>query len=105
MKLIRRYSQQKYFNPRQFFKKKGYQMTRDFHLLRDHIQINKRWSEIWTLHLGDGEANYILVKEKEEPYQVYIIDIEESLVSSGRVKYLLENHEAGRADGFVDYLE
>lgn len=105
MKIIKRYTNQKYFNPHLFLRDKGYKAQADYAQLNHSIQIEGRWSEIWTVHLNQGEHNYMLVRQKQPPYMVYVIDLEDSIVTSLMAKHLIEEGVEPKPRHFFDFLD
>lgn len=102
MRSIRYYEGQRYFNVKSFLKEKGYKIQTEYHLFNDHIQIKERWCEIWSLHLDLGAENYLIVRQKQPPYAVYIIDVAGTMITSQAVKKYIES---GIVPEGRDYLE
>lgn len=91
MRLIRQVSQQRDLHIAGWLKAKGYQINTDYALLSDRVQILGKWSQIW--HLSNQGANYIIAKQKEANYELWIVALEDSIISIESLVHFLETGE------------
>lgn len=105
MKIIKHYKNQRYFNIKSFLKDKGYTIQKQYHLFNEHVKLEGVWCEIWSLHIGIGEENYVIIRQKEPPYCVYIIDIEEDLITSLSIQHFLETGEPPEPISYLDFVD
>lgn len=88
MKVIRTLTNEMRLDINKWLTKKGYRLNQEYALLENSIQIGHIWSQMWQLHTK--QDNFIIVKQKQAPYTVFIIDIGHSIVTAESVRFFIE---------------